>query len=101
MVNELSASTIQVQVCYALPDAVFLEDVTLPAVSSVHDAIQSSSVLQRYPDVELATARVGIFGKLKSLDSSLHHGDRVEIYRPLQADPMESRRRRAAHKTAR
>ena len=101
MVNELSTSTIQVQVCYALPDAVFLEDLTLPAVSSVHDAIQSSGVLQRYPDVDLATARVGIFGKLKSLDSSLHHGDRVEIYRPLQADPMESRRRRAAHKTAR
>lgn len=101
MANELRATSIQVQVCYALPDAVFLEDLTLPAVSSVHDAIQSSGVLQRYPDVDLATVRVGIFGKLKSLDSSLHHGDRVEIYRPLQADPMESRRRRAAHKTAR
>ncbi len=101
MANELRATSIQVQVCYALPDAVFLEDVTLPAASSVHDAIQSSGVLQRYPDVDLATVRVGIFGKLKSLDSSLHHGDRVEIYRPLQADPMESRRRRAAHKTAR
>ena len=101
MANERNSSTIEVQVCYVLPDAVFLQDVTLPAASSLQDAILASGVLQHYPEIELAVARVGIFGKLKSLDSSLHHGDRVEIYRPLQAEPMESRRRRAAHKTGR
>ncbi len=101
MANERDSSTVEVQVCYALPDAVFLQDVTIPAPSSLQDAILASGVLQRYPELDLTTVRVGIFGKLKSLDSSLHHGDRVEIYRPLQADPMESRRRRAAHKTAR
>ena len=101
MANDLSASTIQVQVCYALADKVYLRDVTLPAASTIQNAIISSGVLQQYPEIELAVARVGIFGKLKALDSLLQHGDRVEIYRPLQAEPMESRRRRAAHKTGR
>jgi putative ubiquitin-RnfH superfamily antitoxin RatB of RatAB toxin-antitoxin module len=101
MANELSTSTIQVQVCYALANTVYLQDVTIPAVSAIQDAILASSVLQQYPEIELAATRVGIFGKLKSLDSVLQHGDRVEIYRPLQAEPMESRRRRAAHKTGR
>ncbi len=101
MANELSASTIQVQVCYALADKVYLQDVSIPAASTIQNAIQTSGVLQHYPEIELAAARVGIFGKLKALDSLLQHGDRVEIYRPLQAEPMESRRRRAAHKTGR
>ncbi len=101
MANEHNSAVLQVQVCYALPDAVFLEDLSLPAASTLQDAIHASGVLQRYPDCDLATARVGIFGKLKTLTSALHDGDRVEIYRPLQADPMESRRRRAAHKTSR
>ena len=101
MANELSTSAIQVQVCYALADKVYLQDVTLPAASTIQNAIISSGVLQQYPEIELAAARVGIFGKLKPLDSLLQHGDRVEIYRPLQAEPMESRRRRAAHKTGR
>lgn len=101
MANELNSPTVEVQVCYALPDSVFLYELTLPATSSIQDALQASGVLHRYPELELATARVGVFGKLKTLDSLLQHGDRVEIYRPLQADPMESRRRRAAHKTPR
>lgn len=101
MANELSRSIIQVQVCYALADKVYLQDVTISAASTIQNAIQTSGVLQHYPEIELAAARVGIFGKLKALDSLLQHGDRVEIYRPLQAEPMESRRRRAAHKTGR
>jgi putative ubiquitin-RnfH superfamily antitoxin RatB of RatAB toxin-antitoxin module len=101
MANELNTSTIQVQVCYALADKVYLQDVSIPATGVIQDAILASGVLQQYPEIELATARVGIFGKLKALDSLLQQGDRVEIYRPLQAEPMESRRRRAAHKTGR
>jgi putative ubiquitin-RnfH superfamily antitoxin RatB of RatAB toxin-antitoxin module len=101
MANELRPSTIQVQVCYALADKVYLKDVSIPAASAIQDAILASGVLQQYPEIELAAARVGIFGKLKALDSLLQQGDRVEIYRPLQAEPMESRRRRAAHKTGR
>jgi putative ubiquitin-RnfH superfamily antitoxin RatB of RatAB toxin-antitoxin module len=101
MANERNSSTLEVQVCYALPDAVFLQDVTLPEPCTLQDAILASGVMQRYPELDIASIRVGIFGKLKSLASTLHSGDRIEIYRPLQADPMESRRRRAAHKTGR
>jgi putative ubiquitin-RnfH superfamily antitoxin RatB of RatAB toxin-antitoxin module len=101
MANELNTSTIQVQVCYALADKVYLQDVSITATGVIQDAIVASGVFQQYPEIELATARVGIFGKLKALDSLLQQGDRVEIYRPLQAEPMESRRRRAAHKTGR
>ena len=101
MANDLSTSTIQVQVCYALADKIYLQDVSIATASAIQDAILASDVLQQYPEIKLATARVGIFGKLKALDSLLQHGDRVEIYRPLQAEPMEFRRRRAAHKTGR
>jgi putative ubiquitin-RnfH superfamily antitoxin RatB of RatAB toxin-antitoxin module len=75
MANELSRSIIQVQVCYALADKVYLQDVSMPAASTIQNAIISSEVLQHYPEIELATARVGIFGKLKALDSLLQQGD--------------------------
>jgi hypothetical protein len=55
-------------------------------------------VLQDAPEIDLAVCRVGIYGKLKSMDTMLRDRDRVEIYRPLIADPKESRRKRAAKK---
>jgi len=89
---------LQIQVCYALPDSTNLLELTLPAGSTVKQAIDSSGVLARFPEIDLSVQKVGIFGKLKPLDAVLHDGDRIEIYRALQADPMESRRRRAKHK---
>ncbi len=91
--------TVQVQVCYALPQSAYLCDLTLPAGSTAGEAIRASDVLQRFAEIDLSTAKIGIFGKLKTLDSIVLQGDRVEIYRPLRADPKESRRRRAAHKS--
>lgn len=87
-----------IHVCYALPDSTNLLELTLPAGSTVKQAIDSSGVLARFPEIDLSVQKVGIFGKLKPLDALLHDGDRIEIYRALQADPMESRRRRAKHK---
>ena len=92
------ATDVHVQVCYALPKSTYLCDLTLPAGSSARQAILASDVLQRFTAIDLENAKIGIFGKLKALDSIVSDGDRVEIYRPLQADPKESRRRRAAHK---
>lgn len=89
---------LHIQVCYALPDSTNLLELTLPAGSTVKQAIDSSGVLARFPEIDLSVQKVGIFGKLKPLDAVLHDGDRIEIYRALQADPMESRRRRAKHK---
>ena len=89
-----------VAVCYALPDVSFLVQLDVDAGTTIAQAIAASGVLARFPEIDLARNQLGLFGKLKSADTVLHDGDRVEIYRPLQADPMESRRRRARHKAA-
>ncbi|MHC8441480.1 MAG: RnfH family protein [Candidatus Eutrophobiaceae bacterium] len=62
----------------------------------VRDAIEASGVLGECPDIDLAVNCVGIHGRLCDLDGILKPGDRVEIYRPLKADPKELRRRRAS-----
>jgi len=90
--------TLQVQVCYAGPGAIFLEEVTLPAGATLEQAIHASKLLAQAPEIDLATCKFGIYGKVRSLDTVLRERDRVEIYRPLLADPMEARRRRVAKK---
>ena len=90
----------RVAVCYALPDASFLVQLEVDAGTTIAEAIAASGVLARFPEIDLARNKLGLFGKLKPADTVLRDGDRVEIYRPLQADPMESRRRRARHKAA-
>lgn len=91
---------IEVQVCHALPDTAFLCTVSLPAGSTVRQAVEQSGVLEQYPGIDLAVNLVGIYGKKKTLDTVLRQHDRVEVYRPLQADPKEARRRRASGKPA-
>lgn len=86
---------IHVQVCYVRPDLQFLRDLNLPLGCTVEGAIRQSGVLQAAPEIDLSSIRVGIFGKLKPLDTVLRAHDRVEVYRRLVADPKESRRRRA------
>jgi len=58
--------------------------------------VELTSILEQFPEVDLAINKVGIFGKLAKLDAKLTEGDRVEIYRPLIADPKEQRKKRAA-----
>ena len=89
-----------VEVCYALPDARFLVQLDVDVGTTIAEAIAASGVLVRFPEIDLARNKLGLFGKLKPADTVLRDGDRIEIYRPLQADPMESRRRRARHKAA-
>lgn len=91
---------VEVQVCYALPDMAFLRTLSLPAGSTLQQALEQSGVLQRHPEINLAVNLVGIHGKKKTLDTVLRAQDRVEVYRPLQADPKEARRRRAGGKAA-
>lgn len=86
---------IQVQVCYSSGDAVSLLDVSVPLGASVRQAIDSSGILEQHPELNLNILKLGVYGKLKDESAVLHAGDRVEIYRPLFADPMEARRRRA------
>jgi putative ubiquitin-RnfH superfamily antitoxin RatB of RatAB toxin-antitoxin module len=93
-----SAARIRVQVCFAKPDAHLLRELTVPAGTTLQDAIRQSGVLQEAGEIDLAACRVGIYGKLKTLDTVLRERDRVEIYRALIADPMKSRRIRAEKK---
>jgi len=89
-------ATVRVQVCYATPHRQILLDATLALGATVHQAINASDILHLAPEIDLSVWRVGVFGKLRALDSVVRDLDRVEIYRPLIADPMESRRRRAS-----
>ena len=90
----MASDEIDVEVVYALPAEQAVMRLRLAAGATVLQAIQQSGLLVRYPQITLATARVGIFGKIVALDAPLSAGDRVEIYRPLTVDPKEARRRR-------
>lgn len=65
----------------------------------MHDAIRESGILADAPEIDLTVFRIGIYGKLRALDSMVRDRDRIEIYRPLLADPKESRRNRALRKS--
>ncbi|MEK0428865.1 MAG: hypothetical protein RL001_1392 [Pseudomonadota bacterium] len=93
------AERFRVQVCYALPDVVSLLAVDLDEGQTLEQAIQASGVLARHPEIDLGTLKIGVFGKLRQLSDLARAGDRIEIYRPLIADPKDSRRRRAQHKS--
>ena len=85
----------RVEVVYATPAKQAVTDVQLPDGATVRDAIVASGFLTQYPEIDLAAAAVGIFGERVTLDDLLEADDRVEIYRPLLADPKDARRRRA------
>ncbi|HTJ07774.1 MAG TPA: RnfH family protein [Caldimonas sp.] len=72
----------------------FEVEVELPAPASAWDAVRASGVLERWPELASGEASVGIWGRAACAETALRDGDRVEIYRPLAADPQEARRRR-------
>ncbi len=86
---------LHIDVCYGLADGEsFLAQVDLRDGTTVREAIEASGVLAWHPDIDLSKQKVGVFGKLKSLDAALADFDRVEIYRPLKVDPKTARQRR-------
>ena len=89
---------LRVEVAYAEPGQQWVLGIDIAAGSTLEQAIRASGILDAFPDIDLARNRVGIFGKVCSLQQPLQQGDRVEIYRPLAMDPMERRRQRAAGK---
>ena len=94
------AGLIQIEVIAAWPGQVWRRTVHLPGHSTVADALEASSVLEAFPELGSMQAMppVGIFGRACAHDQELRSGDRLEVYRPLVFDPMESRRRRAEHR---
>lgn len=87
---------IRVEIAYARPDEQLILSVEVPEGSTLEQAIIASGVQERFPEIDLQTAKVGVFGKLSKLAATVRPGDRIEIYRPLLADPKEVRKRRAA-----
>ena len=92
------AEPIRVQVCYARPDGVFLRELTVAQGTTIAQAIAQSGVCEEVAGIDLALQPVGLYGKKRPLETVLRERDRIEIYRPLVADPKESRRRRADKK---
>lgn len=90
------AETLQVDVVYALPERQEVIAVSLPAGSTLGQAIEASGLLTRHPEIDLAKNKLGVFAKLAKPDTVLRDRDRVEIYRPLIADPKQVRKQRAA-----
>lgn len=87
---------LSVEVVYALVDRHWRVPLRLPAGSVVGDAIAAARLEEAVPDIDIDPARLAVFGRLVTLATPLHEGDRVEVLRPLLADPKEVRRQRAA-----
>jgi len=91
-----AADSINVEVAYALPEKQVILPVNVDAGTTIGGAIVQSGLMLEFPDLDIEHAEVGIFGKVMPMTTELSEGDRVEIYRPLIADPKEVRRQRAA-----
>jgi len=87
---------IEIEVAYATPDKQLILSVSVPAGATIEEAIALSGIAQKFPEIDPAKLDVGIFGKRAKLDHRLANGERIEIYRPLRADPREIRRELAA-----
>lgn len=92
--GKANGGRVEVSICFAKPDAVFLKAIAVTVGSTIAQAIEASGLLQACPEVDPTTMRVGIFGKLKTLDTVVRDGDRVEVYRALVADPKSARHKR-------
>jgi len=90
------SDAIQVEVVYALPDRQEVVPLALPVGTTLRQAVLASGLADKYPAIDVAAGKFGIFSKLAKADAVLRHRDRVEIYRPLIADPKEVRKQRAA-----
>lgn len=88
------SAELAVEVCYALPNTQAIVALTLPQGATVADAIERSGLLKQFPELDLARMKAGVFGKVRALDAAVEAGDRVEIYRPLKADPKLACQRR-------
>ncbi len=90
----------KVGIAYALPHRQAWFDVEVPDGATIKDAIERSGILRQFPEINLEKQKVGVFSKLSKLDTVLNEGDRVEIYRPITADPKTVPRKAKGGDTA-
>lgn len=91
-----TTDTIQVEVAYARPERQDVVPLKLPVGATLQQAVEASGLPAKYPEIDPLKGKFGIFSKLARPDTALRDRDRVEIYRPLIADPKEVRKQRAA-----
>ena len=87
-----------IEVAYAREDTQIIIPLEVERGTTVEQAVRISGILEQFPEIDLASNKLGVFGKISKADTVLREKDRVEIYRPLIADPKESRRKRAEKK---
>jgi putative ubiquitin-RnfH superfamily antitoxin RatB of RatAB toxin-antitoxin module len=87
---------ILIEVAYALPKKQLIIPIKVKQGTTAEEAIKTSGIIKKFPEIDLNVNQIGIFGKLSQKNHVLRERDRVEIYRPLIADPKEIRRQRAA-----
>ena len=87
---------LRVEVVYALASGEDAVRIEIAPGASLRDAILISGICARHPEIDLERTKVGVFGRARPLDAPAAHGDRIEIYRVLTADPKAARRARAA-----
>jgi len=92
--------SIAIEVAYALPERQTLIRMAVAAGTTVAQALAASGILALHPEVDLAQQRVGIFGQFVAFERVLESGDRIELYRPLIADPKAGRHARVAKRRA-
>lgn len=92
----MKAPALEIEVVYAVPGAERVYALKMPSGATVAGAIEASGVLNDCTEISLERDAVGIWGRVRPLETPLSDGDRIEIYRPLIADPKDARRRRAA-----
>ena len=93
--STVSEPTIKVELVYATPKQQYVTKMTVPIGSTAREVIEKSNFLSRFADIDLSKNRVGVYSRLIALDAALKDGDRLEIYRPLTADPKIVRRKLA------
>lgn len=91
----MSDEKIKIEMVYALPHEQTLLKLEVPANSTIADALRLSGLAEKHPEIDLEKGKFGLYGKLSKTDTVLREKDRIEIYRPLLADPKEVRRKRA------
>jgi len=94
--SDTAANQILVEVVYALPEEQTLLAFEVDAGISAQEVINQSGILEQYPEIDLDQQKIGLFSKIIKLDHPVREKDRIEIYRPLIADPKEVRKKRAA-----
>lgn len=85
-----------IEIAYATPERQVILEREIAAGSKAREAVKLSGIDQHFPEIDLQACEIGVFGKAVADDYELIDGDRIEIYRPLIADPKEVRRQRAA-----